>query len=58
METDYLKLCEVDIPARRFTLTSDQSEQQILNCDDSEQFMRVLAFVRATFQVNEVTYKY
>ena len=55
---DYLKQCEVDIPARRFILTSDQSEQQILNCDDTEQFMRVLEFVRATCQVNEVTYKY
>ena len=58
METDYLKLCEVDIPARRFILTSDQSEQQILNCDATEQFMRVLEFVRAPCQVNEVTYKY
>ena len=55
---DYVKLCEVDIPARRFTITSDQSEQQVLNCDDIEQFMRVLEFVRATCQVNEVSYKY
>ena len=55
---DYVKLCEVDMPARRFTITSDQSEVQILNCDDSEQFMRVLEFVRATCQTNEVSYKY
>jgi hypothetical protein len=55
---DYVKLCEVDIPARRFTITSDQSEVQVLNCDDSEQFMRVLEFVRATCQTNEVSYKY
>lgn len=55
---DYVKLCEVDIPARRFTITSDQSDVQILNCDDSEQFMRVLEFVRATCQTNEVSYKY
>jgi len=58
METDYLKMCEVDIPARRFTITSDQSEQQVLNCDDTEQFMRVLEFVRATCNINEVSYKY
>ena len=55
---DYLKMCEVDIPARRFTITSDQSEQQVLNCDDTEQFMRVLEFVRATCNINEVSYKY
>jgi len=58
METDYLKQCEVDITARRFTLTSEKSEVQVLDCDDSEQFMRVLEFVRATCQVNEVSYKY
>ena len=51
-------MCEVDIPARRFTITSDQSEQQVLNCDDIEQFMRVLEFVRATCNINEVSYKY
>ena len=55
---DYLKLCEVDIPARKFTITSDQSDVQVLNCDDPEQFMRVLEFVRSTCQVNEVSYKY
>ena len=58
METDYLKLCVVDIPARKFTITSEQSEVQVPNCDDTDQFMRVLEFVRATCQVNEVTYKY
>ena len=55
---DFLKQCEVDIPARTFTIISDQSQIEKLVCDDSEQFMRVLAFVRATCQVNEVTYKY
>ena len=55
---DFLKQCEVDIPARTFTIISDQSQVEKLVCDDSEQFMRVLEFVRATCQVNEVSYKY
>jgi len=58
METDFLKQCVVDIPARTFTLISDTSEVEQLVCEDSDQFQRVLGFVRATCQVNEVTYKY
>ena len=58
METDYLKQCEVDIPARTFTIISDQSQVEKLVCEDSDQFLRVLGLVRATCQVNEVSYKY
>ena len=55
---DYLKQCEVDIPARSFTIISDLSQVEKLVCEDSDQFLRVLGFVRATCQVNEVSYKY
>ena len=55
---DYVKLCEVDIPARRFTIISDQSQVEKLICEDSDQFLRVLEFVRATCNINEVSYKY
>ena len=55
---DFLKQCEVDIPARTFNIISDQSQVEKMVCDDSDQFMRVLEFVRATCEVNEVSYKY
>ena len=55
---DYVKQCEVDIPARTFTIISDQSQVEKLVCEDSDQFLRVLGFVRATCNINEVSYKY
>jgi hypothetical protein len=59
METeDFVKQVCVDLPARKFTIISDSSEVEELVCDDSDQFLRVLGFVRATCQLNEVSYKY
>ena len=55
---DYVKQCEVDSPARTFTIISDQSQVEKLICEDSDQFLRVLEFVRATCNINEVSYKY
>mgnify|MGYP003330930340 FL=1 len=58
MESEYLAKCIVNIPARKFTLLSDSAEVREVQCDDSEQFERVLEVIRSSCQTDEVQYVY
>ena len=46
----------VDIPKRRFTLLSSDGNLRSIDCDDGDQFMRILDMVRASCLNNEVVY--
>ena len=46
----------VDIPKKRFTLLSSDGNVKTLDCDDGDQFMRVLDVVRNSCLNNEVVY--
>jgi len=48
--------CTVDIAARRFTLFSDQGDTKVLDCEDGDQFLRVLEVVRNSLPEEEVVY--
>ena len=48
--------CTVDIAARRFTLFSDQGDIKVLDCEDGDQFLRVLEVVRNSLPEEEVVY--
>lgn len=48
----------VNIPARKFSLLSDDMEARDLVCEDADQFQRVLDVVRATCSEDEVQYIY
>ena len=48
--------CTVDIAARRFTLFSDHGETKVLDCEDGDQFIRVLDVVRNSLAEDEVVY--
>tara|TARA_A100001234_G_C12566194_1_gene359665 strand:+ start:530 stop:703 length:174 start_codon:yes stop_codon:yes gene_type:complete len=46
----------VNIPARKFSLLSNEMEARDLICEDADQFQRVLDVVRATCSDDEVQY--
>jgi|TARA_S200000501_G_scaffold82396_1_gene74531 hypothetical protein len=46
----------VDIPKKRFTLLSSDGNLRSIDCDDGDQFMRILDFVRASCLNGEVVY--
>lgn len=46
----------VDIPKRRFTLLSSDGNLRSIDCDDGDQFMRILDVVRGACLNNEVVY--
>ena len=56
MDDEYLTRCVVDPVARTFRLYSNEGDEKIVRCDDTEQFMNVLKLVRAT--VDEETLSY
>ena len=46
----------VDIPKRRFTLLGSDGNIKTIDCDDGDQFINILDFVRETCLSNEVVY--
>tara|TARA_B100001029_G_scaffold633_1_gene484 strand:- start:12683 stop:12862 length:180 start_codon:yes stop_codon:yes gene_type:complete len=46
----------VDIPKKRFTLLSSDGNLRSIDCDDGDQFMRILDMVRASCLNGEVVY--
>lgn len=46
----------VDIPKRRFTLLSSDGNVKTIDCDDGDQFIRILDIVRETCLNDEVVY--
>ena len=55
-DNETLDKITVDIPKRRFTLLSSDGNVKTLDCDDGDQFMRVLDVVRNSCLNNEVVY--
>ena len=56
MFDEYLDKVTVDIPAKRFTLLSSEGNTKVIDCDDGDQFIRILAVVRDQCQSEEVVY--
>ena len=56
MTDEVLDKVTVDIPKKRFTLLSSDGNVKTLDCDDGDQFMRVLDVVRNSCLNNEVVY--
>ena len=46
----------VDIPKKRFTLLSSEGSAKVIDCDNGDEFMRILDFVRASCLNGEVVY--
>ena len=55
-DNEYLDKVTVDIPRRRFTLLSSEGSVKSIDCDDGDEFMRILDFVRDTCTINDVVY--
>ena len=53
---EYLDKVTVDIPSRRFTLLSSEGSVKVIDCDDGEQFIRILDVIRDQCQNDEVVY--
>ena len=56
MNADYLSRCVVDTSARKFYLYSEQGDEQVVDCETTEQFMSVLEYVRATAPESVLAY--
>ena len=46
----------VDIPKKRFTLLSSEGSAKVIDCDNGDEFMRILDVVRDTCLNGEVVY--
>jgi|TARA_R100000027_G_scaffold21645_1_gene15669 imidazoleglycerol phosphate dehydratase HisB len=46
MQDEYLTRCVVDTSARKFYLYSNDGDEKVIDCDNVEQFMGVLEYVR------------
>ena len=56
-QDEYFTRCVVNTTARSFTLISNLGEEKIVHCDNMNEFMNVLTFVRATLDDrNELVY--
>ena len=53
---EYLDKVTVDIPSKRFTLLSSEGNTKVINCDDGDQFIRILDVIRDQCQNDEVVY--
>ena len=56
MFDEFLDKVTVDIPAKRFTLLSSEGNTKVIDCDDGDQFIRILDVVRDQCQSEEVVY--
>jgi hypothetical protein len=53
---EYVTHCAVDIAQRRFTLMSSEASIKSLDCEDSDQFLRVLSVVRGSLDSDQIIY--
>ena len=56
MDDEYLTKCVVDPAKRTFFLYSSEGDTKEVTCDNVEEFMGVLSFVRATCPEERLTY--
>ena len=47
-EDEYLTRCVVDTTKRTFYLYSNEGDTKEVHCEDTEEFMNVLSFIRKT----------
>jgi imidazoleglycerol phosphate dehydratase HisB len=57
-ETDdeYLTRCVVDTSTRSFNLYSNLGDEKVVKCDNMNEFMNALSFVRNTLDENQLVY--
>ena len=55
-EEEYLTRCVVDPTKKTFYLYSSEGDEKAVTCDDVEEFMGVLSFVRATCPEERLSY--
>ena len=56
MNEEYLMKCVVDPLKKTFYLYSNEGDETIVRCDDTEQFMNVLNLVRDTCPEDRLSY--
>tara|TARA_B100000427_G_scaffold209491_1_gene174555 strand:- start:1895 stop:2080 length:186 start_codon:yes stop_codon:yes gene_type:complete len=54
-EDEYLTRCVVDTTKRTFYLYSNEGDTKEVHCEDTEEFMNVLSFIRKTL-TDELVY--
>ena len=54
--TEVLDKVTVDIPKKRFTLLSSEGSAKVIDCDNGDEFMRILDVIRDTCLNGEVVY--
>tara|TARA_B100001996_G_scaffold311753_1_gene253751 strand:+ start:5923 stop:6108 length:186 start_codon:yes stop_codon:yes gene_type:complete len=55
-DEEVLDKVTVDIPRKRFTLLSSDGNTKVIECDDGDQFIRILDVVRESCVNDEVIY--
>ena len=56
MTEEVLDKVTVDIPKKRFTLLSSEGSAKVIDCDNGDEFMRILDVIRETCLNGEVVY--
>lgn len=55
-EEEYLTRCVLDTVARKVYLYSNLGNEKLVTCDNVDEFMNVLSFVRATLDEDVISY--
>lgn len=55
---EYVALVTVNIPSRKFILTSEKGNQKVVSCETPDQFQAVLEIVRANHDHLEIAYDF
>ena len=56
MEDEYLTKCVVDPSKRTVYLYSSEGDEKVVECDNVDEFMNVLSFVRDTCPEERLSY--
>ncbi len=56
MDDEYLTRCVVDPTKKTFYLYSNEGDEKVVTCENTEQFMNVLKLVRATVDEDTLSY--
>jgi len=56
MTDEYLERVSIDITKRQFNLISSKGISRTIDCEDGDEFIRVLDVVRNTCQTEHVVY--
>jgi hypothetical protein len=55
-QDEYLTRCVVDTSTRTFNLYSNLGDEKIVKCDNMNEFMNVLSFVRGLLEEDTLVY--